>query len=85
MKKILFMGTPEFACDQLRALWENRTSRGWEIVGALCQPDKPKGRGYKMIPPPVKEYAEAEGIPVFQPTTLKDGAFDETLKSLAPT
>ena len=78
------MGTPEFACDQLRALWENRASRGWEIVGALCQPDKPKGRGYKMIPPPVKEYAEAEGIPVFQPTTLKDGAFDETLKSLAP-
>ena len=78
------MGTPEFACDQLRALWDARSSHNWDVVGALCQPDKPKGRGYKLIPPPVKEYAENNGIPVYQPDTLKNGAFDETLSALAP-
>ena len=83
--KILFMGTPEFARDQLTALWENRASRGWEIVGAVSQPDKPKGRGYKLIPTPVKEYAESVGIPVFQPERLKDNAeFEALLHTLSP-
>lgn len=82
--KILFMGTPEFARKQLRALWENSRANGWELVGAVSQPDKPKGRGYKLIPTPVKEYAMSIGIPVYQPETLKDGAFDAHLEQLSP-
>lgn len=82
--KILFMGTPEFARDQLTALWENREANGWEIVGVLSQPDKPKGRGYKLIPTPVKEYAESIGLSVYQPTTLRDEAFADLLARLDP-
>ena len=82
--KILFMGTPEFARDQLTALWENKDANGWEIVGVLSQPDKPKGRGYKLIPTPVKEYAESLGLPVYQPTTLRDEAFAKLLSELDP-
>lgn len=82
--RILFMGTPEFARDQLTALWENKDTNGWEIVGVLSQPDKPKGRGYKLIPTPVKEYAESIGLDVYQPTTLRDDAFAELLAKLDP-
>ena len=82
--KILFMGTPEFARDQLTALWENREAHGWDIVGVISQPDKPKGRGYKLIPTPTKEYAESIGLPVYQPTTLRDEAFAELLSTLDP-
>ncbi len=78
--RILFMGTPDFALFTLRALCE----AGEEIVGVVTQPDKPKGRGYALQPPPVKVYAEERGLPVYQPTTLKDGAFDDTLHALAP-
>ena len=82
--RILFMGTPEFGRDTLRALREASPSRGWELVGAVCQPDRPKGRGYRLIPPPVKEYALAEGIPVYQPQTLRDESFASLLKELSP-
>ena len=82
--KILFMGTPEFACAQLRAIFEAAEENDFQIVGVLCQPDKPKGRGYKMIPPPVKEYALSVGLPVYQPTTLRDEAFAALLSELAP-
>ena len=78
--RILFMGTPDFALFTLKALCE----RGENVIGVVTQPDKPKGRGYQLLPPPVKVYAEAQGLPVYQPTTLKDGAFDETLHALAP-
>lgn len=78
--RILFMGTPDFALFTLRALCE----AGEEIVGVVTQPDKPKGRGYALQPPPVKVYAEERGLPVYQPATLRDGAFDETLHALAP-
>lgn len=78
--RILFMGTPDFALFTLRALVE----AGEEIVGVVTQPDKPKGRGYTLQPPPVKVYAAEQGLPVYQPTTLKDGAFDDTLHALAP-
>ena len=78
------MGTPEFARDQLTALWENKDANGWEIVGVLSQPDKPKGRGYKLIPTPVKEYAESIGLDVYQPMTLRDDAFAELLAKLDP-
>lgn len=79
--RILFMGTPDFALFSLKALCENGSD---EIVAVVTQPDKPKGRGYTLTPPPVKVYAQERGIPVFQPTTLKDGAFAEDLDALAP-
>ena len=78
------MGTPEFARDQLTALWENKDAHGWDIVGVLSQPDKPKGRGYKLIPTPVKEYAESIGLTVYQPITLRDEAFAQLLAQLDP-
>lgn len=78
--RIVFMGTPDFAQVCLRALVE----AGLNVVAAVTQPDKPKGRGYQMIPPPVKAYAQEQGIPVYQPQTLKDGAFAQTLARLAP-
>lgn len=79
--KVLFMGTPDIAAEALRALAE---SGECGLVGAVTQPDRPKGRGMKMIPPPVKLYAEKIGIPVFQPSTLKDGAFESELAKLSP-
>ena len=78
--KILFMGTPDFAVFSLKALIE----AGHEIVGVLSQPDKPKGRGYTLTPPPVKVAALEAGIPVYQPTTLKDEAFAALLSELDP-
>ena len=78
--RIVFMGTPDFALFSLRALVE----AGENVVGVVTQPDKPKGRGYTLTPPPVKVYAQEKGIPVFQPERVKDGSFDETLRSLAP-
>ena len=78
--RILFMGTPDFALETLKALHAD----GENIVGVVTQPDKPRGRGNIMTPPPVKVFAEANGIPVFQPTPLQNGAFDETLKALNP-
>lgn len=71
--RIVFMGTPEFAIPSLQALIEN----GHEIAGVFCQPDKPKGRGNKLTMCPVKEFALAHGIPVFQPRRIRlDGAQD---------
>ena len=78
--RILFMGTPEYALFSLKALVE----AGETIIGAVTQPDKPKGRGYELCPPPVKVFAIEHNIPVFQPQTFKNGAFDEELKALAP-
>jgi len=78
--RILFMGTPDFAQVCLRALVE----AGLNVVAAVTQPDKPKGRGYQMVSPSVKVYAQQQGIDVYQPQTLKDGAFAETLEQLAP-
>ncbi len=74
------MGTPDFALFSLEALY----TAGEEIVGVVTQPDKPKGRGYALTPPPVKVYATERGLPVLQPTTLKDGAFAKELEALAP-
>lgn len=78
--RILFMGTPEYALFCLRALCD----AGEDIVGVVTQPDKPKGRGYELCPSPVKVFAAERGIPVYQPVTLKNGAFDAELKALAP-
>ncbi len=78
--RILFMGTPDFALFSLRALVES----GKEVIGVLTQPDKPRGRGYTLTPPPVKVYAMEQGIPVYQPATLRGDEFAETLATLAP-
>lgn len=78
--KILFMGTPDFALPTLKALHASNH----EIVGVVTQPDKPKGRGHVLTPPPIKAYATEAGIPVYQPLTLKNGAFDAELKTLDP-
>jgi methionyl-tRNA formyltransferase len=74
------MGTPDFALFTLRALCD----AGENVVGVVTQPDKPKGRGYAMQPPPVKVFALERGLPVYQPETLRGGAFDDTLAALAP-
>ena len=79
--KVLFMGTPDLAAVCLKAVHEKE---GVELVGVVTQTDKQKGRGMKYIFPPVKEYALEHNIPVYQPVTLKDGAFLDTLGELDP-
>lgn len=76
--KIVFMGTPEFAEASLQKLLET----DHQIVGVFTQPDKPKGRGYKLVAPPVKELALAHNIPVFQPQKMRDGTALEILQEL---
>ena len=78
--KILFMGTPDFALFSLRAL----VDAGENVAAVVTQTDKPKGRGMTLTPPPVKVYATGHGIPVFQPKTLKDGAFEAELREIDP-
>ena len=78
--RILFMGTPDFARMNLQALYE----AGENVVGVVATPDKPKGRGLVLTPCEVKKYALEVGLPVYQPTTLKDGAFLDTLKEIDP-
>lgn len=78
--KILFMGTPDFAVFSLEALCNGED----EIVGVITQPDKPRGRGYVLTPPPVKAFALEKGIPVYQPNTLRDETFAALLEQLAP-
>ena len=78
--RILFMGTPDFAVPSLAAL----LAAGHEICGVFTQPDRPKNRGMKLLPPPVKEFAITKGIPVFQPEKLRDGAALAQIQALAP-
>lgn len=78
--KLVFMGTPAFAVPSLKALVE----AGHEIAGAFTQPDKPKDRGMKLQPTPVKGYALSVGLPVYQPEKLRDGQALAVLRDLAP-
>ena len=78
--RILFMGTPEFAVEQLRRLVET----GHEICGVFTQPDKTKNRGMKMTFSPVKEYALSQGLDVYQPTKMRDGSALEIVEKLQP-
>lgn len=78
--KILFMGTPDFAVPSLEAL----ATAGHQMVGAFSQPDKPKNRGMKLQPTPVKLCAQRLDIPVFQPAKLRDGTALETIRQLDP-
>ena len=78
--KILFMGTPDFAVFTLKALVE----RGENVIGVVTQTDKPRGRGYELLPTPVKVYAQEHNIPVYQPKTLRDEAFASLLAEIDP-
>ncbi len=78
--RILFMGTPDFALFSLKALVES----GEDVIGVITQPDKPRGRGYALTPPPVKVYAAEQGIPVYQPATLKGEEFAALLSEIDP-
>lgn len=82
--KTIFMGTPDFAVPCLKALAES----SHEVVAVFTQPDKPKGRGYKMIPTPVKTAALEYGLPIYQPLSLRKGEDAENamkiLHKLAP-
>lgn len=78
--RIVFAGTPDFAVPPLKALIHS----GHEVIAAYTQPDRPQGRGRKVVATPVKTVAQAAGIPVFQPESFKEpGAIDE-LRSLCP-
>ncbi len=79
--RIVFMGTPDFAVGSLQALCE---SGKHEIVGVVTQPDRPKGRGNKMLMTPVKEYAMEQGLTVYQPQKVKTPEFVQTLRELQP-
>ncbi|MBQ7377350.1 MAG: methionyl-tRNA formyltransferase [Clostridia bacterium] len=78
--RIVFMGTPDIAATSLKALIDSHH----EVVGVFAQPDKPKGRGYVLTPPPTKVLALEHGIPVYQPETLRDGAAADILDALSP-
>ncbi|MEN6588094.1 MAG: methionyl-tRNA formyltransferase [Proteiniphilum sp.] len=76
--RIIFMGTPGFAVESLKALVEN----GYNVVGVITMPDKPGGRGYKLQPSAVKQYALQQGLKVLQPEKLKDETFLQELQQL---
>jgi methionyl-tRNA formyltransferase len=78
--RILFWGTPEFACVPLRTL----LGEGYEVVGVVTQPDKPQGRSRTLSAPPVKAIALQESIPVFQPSTPREPEFLEMLRVVQP-
>lgn len=78
--KVLFFGTPDIAAVSLEKLIDD----GFEITGVVTQPDKPKGRGHKLTPPPVKVLAEEKNIPVYQPECLKNGELAAVLDETKP-
>lgn len=73
------MGTPEFAVPCLAALYEH-----CDVIGVVTQPDKPRGRGQKLVPSPVKVWAEAHGLPVWQPKRIKEEDFTAFLEEQKP-
>ncbi len=79
--RIVFMGTPDFAKVSLEALYNNNQ----EILAVVTNPDKPKGRGMKMVASPVKEFALSKQIPVYQPERIrKDEEFISLIKRVKP-
>ncbi len=78
--RIVFMGTPEFACPTLSALLAGPD----RVVGVVCQPDRPRARGLALAPPPVKTLAIAHGVPVLQPLKVRGPDFLAALRELAP-
>lgn len=73
------MGTPEFAVPCLATLYEH-----CDVIGVVTQPDKPRGRGQKLVPSPVKAWAEAHGLPVWQPKRIKEEDFTAFLEEQKP-
>lgn len=78
--KVLFLGTAEFARPSLEALLDS----SHEVMGVLTQPDRPRGRGQKWIPSPVKSIALKAALPIYQPERVRDPAFLKTLEFLQP-
>lgn len=78
--RIVFMGTPQFAVPSLEALLKSED----EVVGVVTQPDRPKGRGYALVPPPVKMIAQCAGIPLLQPLKIKTPDFLNALAAWKP-
>ncbi len=78
--RIIFMGTPEFAVPTLQELLGGPD----ELIAVACQPDREKGRGRKLTPPPVKELALKHALPVLQPTSIRTEAFLSEIRSLEP-
>ena len=78
--RVVFMGTPDIAATCLKKI----IADGFDVVGVYTQPDRPKGRGMKMVFPPVKDVAIAGNIPVFQPENFREDETVEQLKALAP-
>ena len=78
--KILFMGTPDFAAVTLKAMINAKL----DIVGVVSQPDRPKGRGHKLVPTDVKAAALEANLPVYQPERIKNGEMQEILDELKP-
>lgn len=77
--RVIFMGTPDFAVYSLQALLTRH-----EVIAVVSQPDKPKGRGKKMVPTPVKAFAQTKGLTVYQPEKAGDAAFCQLLEELKP-
>lgn len=80
MLRVLFLGTPAFACPALAAVHK----AGHTVVAAVCQPDKPAGRGQQLTAPPIKPLAESLGIPVLQPRRIRRPEVVAELRALAP-
>ena len=78
--RVVFMGTPDIAATCLKKILAD----GFEVVGVYTQPDRPKGRGMKLVASPVKEIAVAQGIPVFQPENFREEETVEQLRELKP-
>ena len=78
--RILFLGTAEFACTSLEAL----LASPYELLGVITQPDRPRGRGQKWVPSPVKSLALKANIPVYQPEKVRDPSFLKVLESIRP-
>lgn len=78
--KIIFMGTPDFACPTLQILLD----RGEQVAAVFTQPDRPKGRGQKLQPPPVKELALQHGIPVVQPPKVRAPEVIDRIREMQP-
>ena len=78
--RVLFIGTSDFACPSLKAL----VDASYAVLEVITQPDRPKGRGQKMTPPPVKSLALAGQLPIFQPEKLREPSAVAHLKSLRP-
>ena len=80
IKKVVFMGTPDFAVGTLKALIDSK----YEVAAVFSQPDKPKGRGKALQMTPTKEVAVEAGIPVYQPAKIREAQWHSVLEELAP-